>query len=147
MRTAGLSSIEPSGPWIASHRPQNPPPVTRSPSTKATGRLMRVSMACTSAGLGRSGDADLFDAGLRHFVHDPRDHARMGSLVRDDDDCVVGPLDVQALERRTQGAQIHLAPVHPDFAVLADGDEYVPGLSMLSRYGVVPRQDNARLLP
>ncbi len=50
--------------------------------------------------------------------------------VGDDDDRVVGPLDVQPLHLRAHFAQLDAPPVHPDVAVLADRDQQVAGVAI-----------------
>ncbi len=59
-----------------------------------------------------------------------REQARRRRLVGDDDDGVLGPLDVQPLDRRAHLAQVDLAAVHPDLAVRADRDQDVAGLAV-----------------
>ena len=64
-------------------------------------------------------------AALADLVHHPGEDTGAGALVGDDDRGIVGPLDVQAFDHSPDLTQIHLLPVHPDLAVLADCDQYI----------------------
>ena len=81
----------------------------------------------------RRGDRHFADAAELHLVHHLREHAGLGLLVRDHDDRVLGPLDVQALDHGRDLAHVDLALVHPDLAVRADRDQDVAGLLVLGR--------------
>src|ERR1051326_6556144 len=135
-------------PWLSkwtlmsAQRNENIAPVSTKPRASAIAKRTGAAII-SSTRRRRRAERDVADAAEMHLVHYLRDDPGVRRLVGDDHRGVFRPLDVQTLDERADVAEIDLLAVHPDLAVLADGDQNVSRLLVFRGVGVRTGDEDA----